>query len=177
MPRPFPRPRSPLVLLALAMACGSGGDSTGPGNPNNPPATGSLPAELLGEWHYTQILDQNCDPDTGQCVPTSDQSETLKLSSNGHFEHVFVGESNFPPCSMEVLHQSEGTAEVQGATLLLHMSSGTTKVTNTCGDSSTSDEAGETDTYTWKLSDSSGAAQLTLTNDHGTDLGPFDKKQ
>jgi hypothetical protein len=176
MPRLLPRPRCPFVLLALAIACGSGGDSTGPEDPNNPAAGSSLPGELLGDWHYTQILDQTCDPDTGQCVPTSDQSETLKLSSSGHFEHVFVGESNFPPCSMEVLHQSEGTAEVRGSTLLLHMRSGTTKVTNTCGESSTSDEAGETDTYTWVLSDSSGAPQLTLTNDHGTPLGPFDKQ-
>jgi len=177
MPCLLARTRYPLVLLALAIACGSGGDSTGPENPNNPPAAGTLPGELIGEWHYTQILDQNCDPDTGQCVPTSDQSETLKLSSNGHFEHVFVGESNFPPCSMEVLHQSEGTAEAQGSTLLLHMSTGTTRVTNTCGESSTSDEAGETDTYAWELSSSNGTPQLTLTNDHGTALGPFDKKQ
>ena len=176
MPRlvPFARSRPTFLLLALAVACGSGGDSTAP---NTPPATSNLPAELLGEWHYQFIGDQNCDPDTGQCVTTSDQSETLTLSSDGHFEHVFVGESNFPPCSMEVLHQSEGTAEVQGSSLLLHMGKGTTKVTDTCGESSTSDEAGDTDSYTWELSDSNGASQLTLTNDKGTSLGPFDKKQ
>jgi hypothetical protein len=176
MPRlaPLARSRPTFVLLALAVACGSGGDAT---SPNTPPTGSTLPAELLGEWHYQFIGDQNCDPDTGQCVTTSDQSETLTLSSNGHFEHVFVGESNFPPCSMEVLHQSEGAAEVQGATLLLHMSQGTTKVTNTCGESSTSDEAGNTDTYTWELSENSGAPQLTLTNDKGTVLGPFDQKE
>ena len=177
MPRLLPRPRPPLVLLALAMACGSGGDATAPENPNNPPAGSNLPAELLGEWHYQFLGDQNCDPDTGQCVSTSNQSETLTLSANGRFEHVFVGESNFPPCSMEVLHQSEGTAEVQGSSLLLHMSQGTTKVTNTCGDDDISDEAGETDTYTWDLSDSDGSQQLTLTNDLGTELGPFERKQ
>ena len=168
------RPRPALALLALAIACGSGGDAT---SPSTPPPAASLPAELLGEWHYQFIGDQNCDPATGQCVSTSNQSETLSLTSAGHFEHVFVGESNFPPCSMEVLHQSEGTAEVQGSSLLLHMSKGTTRVTNTCGESSTSDEAGETDTYTWELSNSNGAPQLTLTNDHGTELGPFDKEQ
>jgi hypothetical protein len=167
------RPRPIFILLALAGACGSGGDAT---SPSNPPAASTLPPELLGEWHYQQILDQSCDPDTGQCVPTADQSETVTLSANGHFEHVFVGESNFPPCNMEVLHQSEGTAEMQGSTLLLHMSKGTTKVTNTCGESSTTDEAGDTDTYTWALSDSSGVSQLTLTNDKGTALGPFEKK-
>jgi hypothetical protein len=176
MPRlvPFVRSRPTLLLLALAAACGSSGDATAP---NNPPAASNLPADLLGEWHYQQILDQNCDPDTGQCVTTADQSETIKLSADGRFEHVFVGESNFPPCSMEILHQSEGTAEVQGSSLLLHMSKGTTKVTNTCGESSTTDEAGDTDTYTWELSDSTGAPQLTLTNDKGTPLGPFEKKQ
>jgi hypothetical protein len=174
MPILLPRPRAPFVLLALAMACGSGGDAT---SPNTPPANANLPAELLGKWHYEFIGDQSCDPATGQCVSTSNQSETLTLSANGSFEHVFVGESNFPPCSMEVLHQSEGTAEVQGSSLLLHMSKGTTRVTNTCGDNATSDEAGNTDTYTWALSDSAGAPQLTLTNDHGTTLGPFDKQQ
>jgi hypothetical protein len=178
MPRPaLCRPSSTVLLLALAVACGSGGDATAPEDPNTPPGTSNLPAELLGEWHYQQILDQSCDPDTGQCVPTADQSETLTLSSSGHFEHVFVGESNFPPCNMEVLHQSEGMAEVKGSSLLLHMSTGTTKVTNTCGESSTTDEAGDTDTYTWELSDSSGTAQLTLTNDKGTALGPFEKKE
>ncbi len=48
-------------------------------------------------------------------MSTADQSETVTLGADGHFEHVFVGESNFPPCNMEVLHQSEGTAEVQGS--------------------------------------------------------------
>jgi len=77
---------------------------------------------------------------------------------------------------MEVLHQSEGTAEVEGSSLLLHMSTGTTKVTDTCGEDATTDEAGETDTYSWELSDSTGTAQLTLTNDKGTPLGPFDRQ-
>lgn len=168
-------PRPAFVLLALAIACGSGdGGST---SPNTPPPAANIPAELVGEWHYQFIGVPNCDPDTGQCVSTSNQSETLKLSFNGQFEHIFVGESNFPPCNMEVLHQSEGTAEVEGSNLLLHISQGTTRVTNTCGDNETSDEAGETDTYAWVLSTSEGASQLTLTNDHGTELGPFDKKQ
>jgi hypothetical protein len=174
MPRLRPSTRPASVLLALTIACGSGGDATGP---DNPPAASNLPAELLGEWHYEQIGDLSCDPSTGQCVSTYNQSETLSLSSNGRFEHVFVGESNFPPCSMEVLHESEGAAEVQGASLLLHIGQGVTKVTNTCGESSTTDEAGETDTYTWELSDSNGTSQLTLTNDNGTALGPFEKKQ
>jgi len=173
MPRFLLCSRPALALLALTLACGSGGDATAP---SDPPAASQLPAELVGEWHYQQILDQNCDPETGQCVPTADQSETVTLGSDGHFEHVFVGESNFPPCSMEVLHQSEGAAEVQGSTLLLHMSKGVTKVTNTCGEDSTTDEAGEIDTYTWELSDNNGSAQLTLTNDNGTALGPFDRK-
>ncbi len=51
-----------------------------------------------------------------------------------------------------------------------------TKVTNTCGEDATTDEAGETDTYTWELSDNNGSPQLTLTNDKGTPLGPFDRK-
>ena len=175
MPRLLLCSRPTLALLALTLACGSGGggDATGP---NDPPAVAAIPAELVGEWHYQFIGVPTCDPDTGQCVSSADQSETLTLSSNGQFEHVFVGESNFPPCSMEVLHQSEGTAEVQGSSLLLHMSKGTTKVTDTCGEDGTTDEAGQTDTYTWELSDTTGSSQLMLTNDKGTALGPFDRK-
>jgi hypothetical protein len=177
MPRLLPRPRFPLFLLALAVACGSGGDSTAPDDPNNPPpAGGNLPAELVGQWHYELILDNTCD-DTGQCVSTANQSETLTLSSNGHFEHVFTGESNFPGCRKEVLHQSEGTAEVQGSSLLLHISEGITRGTDTCGENTNKDEAGETDTYTWELSENNGTPQLTLTNHLGTELGPFDKEE
>jgi hypothetical protein len=179
MPRLFPRPRSPFLLVALVIACGSGGDSTAPDNPpaDDPPAGSNLPAELLGEWHYQFLGIPKCDPNTGQCASTANQSETLKLSSDGRFEHVFVGESNFPPCRLEGLHQSEGTAEVQGSSLLLHISEGTTRQTDTCGESKTTNEAGQTDTYTWELSDSSGAPQLTLTDAQGTVLGPFDKRQ
>ena len=173
MPHLFLRFRSVLLLLALATACGSGADSTAP---DNPPAGSNLPVELVGEWHYQFLGIPKCDPNTGQCASTANQSETLKLSSDGHFEHVFVGESNFPPCRMEVLHESEGTAEVQGSDLLLHISTGTTRGTNTCGDNETHDEAGKTDTYTWALSNSTGIPQLTLTNENGTVLGPFDQK-
>jgi len=175
MPRLTLSSRPSFALLALTLACGSGGDSTT--GPNNPPSGSSnLPAELVGKWHYQFIGVPNCDEETGQCVSTANQSETLTLSSSGHFEHVFVGESNFPPCNMEVLHESEGAAEVEGSSLLLHMSRGTTKVTDTCGEDATTDEAGETDTYSWELSDSTGTAQLTLTNDKGTPLGPFDRE-
>ena len=173
MPQLFPRRRSLFLLLALALACGSGGDSTAP---DDFPAGSTLPGELVGEWHYQFIGIPKCDPDTGQCASTANQSETLTLSSDGHFEHIFVGESNFPPCRMEVLHESEGTAEVQGSNLLLHISTGTTRGTNTCGDNQTNNEAGKTDTYTWALSNSSGGPQLTLTNENGTALGPFEKR-
>ena len=175
MPRVLLGFRPIFAVLALTLACGSGSDSTT--GPNNPPSGSSnLPAELVGKWHYQFIGVPQCDPQTGQCMSTANQSETLTLSSSGHFEHVFVGESNFPPCNMEVLHQSQGTAEAKGSSLLLHMSTGTTKVTDTCGEDATSNEAGETDTYTWELSDSTGTPLLTLTNDKGTSLGPFDRQ-
>ena len=97
MRRLLPCPPAAFALLAMAVACGSGGDSTGP---NDPPPASNLPAERVGEWHYQFLGLPKCDPNTGQCASTANQSETLKLSSNGHFEHVFVGESNFPPCRM-----------------------------------------------------------------------------
>jgi hypothetical protein len=164
------------AFLALTIGCGSGDDTTAPPDDGTPGA-GDLPADLLGEWRYEIILDQTCDPDTGLCEPTSAQSETLSFTDDGHFEHVFFGESNFPPCSMVVQHQSEGTAEVGGSTLALHISDGTTRVTDTCGENSTTDEGGETDTYTWELTQSNGSQQLLLTNDQGTELGPFERDQ
>src|SRR5215208_4734951 len=97
------------ALLALAMGCGSGGDAAAPGD--GVPA-GEVPDELVGRWRFEQILDQTCDPDTGLCVPTSAQTETLTLTSQGRFEHVLYAESNFPPCNMVVQHQSEGSADV-----------------------------------------------------------------
>jgi hypothetical protein len=138
-----------------------------PPHPNNPPAGSNLPAELVGEWHYQQIGDHNCSPDTGQCVPTSSQSETVTLASNVHFEHVFVGESNFPPCSMEAA-PVRGYGGGTGLQPVAPHEQGNNPGDQHCGESSTSDEAGETDTYTWELSNSDGAPQLTLTNDRGT---------
>ena len=98
------------ALLVLIIGCGSGDDSTAPGDGE---PTGQVPPELVGRWRAELILDQTCDPSTGQCTPTSAQSETLSLTTEGHFEHVVFAESNFPPCSMVLQHESEGTAEVQ----------------------------------------------------------------
>jgi hypothetical protein len=109
------------------------------------------------------------------CTPTSAQSETLSLTSEGRFEHVVFAESNFPPCNRVLQHQSEGTAEVQETTLALHITEGLTRFTDTCGQNSETDESGETDTYTWQLTEGeSGAQELTLTNELGTVLGPFE---
>jgi len=160
------------ALLALAVGCGSGGDAAAPGD--GVPA-GQVPDELVGRWRFEQILDQTCDPDTGLCVPTSAQTETLTLTSQGRFEHVLYAESNFPPCNMVVQHQSEGSADVEASTLSLHITEGVTKVDNTCGESSVTDEGGETDTYTWEIIDGEGGTpELLLTNDRGTKLGPFE---
>ena len=175
---PAVRLRSLLVLLTLAFApgCGSGGDAAAPER-DGENAPDALPQALVGSWKWEEIGDVVCDPATGQCTSSYARSQTLELTDAGGFTHVLVYESHLGGCSLEVLHESEGTAEVQGSSLMLHISTGTTRVTNTCGDNATNDEAGKTDTYTWALSDSSGAPQLTLTNDQGTALGPFDKQQ
>ncbi len=86
--------RSPLLptgaALALALGCGSGEDATAPGD-DSPPSR--LPAELVGTWRFQQILDQTCDPTTGQCVPTSAWSESLRFTVEGRFEHALYADA------------------------------------------------------------------------------------
>ena len=160
------------LLLALTIGCGSGGDAAAPGDGA---PTGRVPDELVGSWRFEQILDQTCDPNTGLCVPTSAQVETLSFTEEGRFEQLFYAESNFPPCSQVIQHESEGSAEVGESTLALHITEGLTRVDDNCGESSVTDEDGETDTYTWEITASqSGIPQLFLTNDRGTTLGPFE---
>jgi hypothetical protein len=66
---------------------------------------------------------------------------------------------------------------VDASTLELHISEGLTRVDNNCGQSSVTDEAGETDTYTWELTEGeNGTPQLVLTNENGTALGPFEQQ-
>ena len=141
------------LLLALTISCGGGGDAAAPGD--GAPA-GQVPDELVGSWRFELILDQTCDPNTGLCVPTSAQTETLTFTDEGRFEHVFFSESNFPPCSQVIQHQSEGSVEVSQSTLALHITEGVTRVEDNCGESSVTDEAGETDTYTWEITASQG---------------------
>ena len=58
------------------------------------------------------------------------------------------------------------------------MSSGTTRVDNNYGESDQSDEAGQTDTYTWEVTQGDSAqAQRRLVNDHDVELGPFELVQ
>lgn len=160
------------ALFALSLSCSSG---DGTNAPDDGVPAGQVPDELVGTWRFEEILDQTCDPDTGLCTPTSAQTETLALTDGGRFEHVLYAESSFPPCRMVVQHQSEGTAAVDESTLGLHISEGLTRVDNNCGQSSVTDEAGETDTYTWELTEGeNGTPQLVLTNENGTALGPFE---
>ena len=188
MSRPFPRLRgtgSPAVAIcsliaamttALTLACGSGGDAAAPdGNGENSP--GSIPETLVGSWKWEQIGDVVCDPATGQCSSSFVRSQTLELTAQGGFTHVLVYESHLGGCDLEVLHQSEGTAEAQDTTLLLHISDGTTRVQNSCGESGTTDESGNTDSYRWDLSETdAGVQQLTLIDEDENTLGPFDRQ-
>ena len=169
--------RRSLVLavgLALFLGCGSGDGPTG-----NHDDTGSsaLPQELVGTWRFTQIGDQYCDPDTGQCTPSIARRETVTLTADGHFEHVMYAESNFPPCSMTIAFQAEGTASAQGSTLTLHATSGRTKKEDTCGDNLDEDERNSTWTYTWEITTGdAGTPQIYLTNSEGESIGPYDRQ-
>jgi hypothetical protein len=161
------------LALALTVGCGSGGDAAAPeGDGENPP--GSVPDTLVGSWKWEEIGDVVCDPATGQCITSVVRSQTLQLTEDGRFTHVLMYESHLGGCDLEVLHQSEGTAETDAATLLLHITDGTTQVQNSCGESGTTDESGQTDTYSWEISaGEAGVQQLTLVDEEDNTLGPF----
>ena len=163
------RPLLGTVALAMSLACGSGGDATKPDGDGSP---GGLPDALIATWHLEQAGDPVCDPDTGECTTSFARSETLELASNGTFEHALFAESNFPPCSLTAHHESSGTAEADATTLQLHIETGLTHVEDTCGESGDTDESGKTDTYTYEITD--GAPQLTLTDEEGNEIGPFE---
>lgn len=152
-------------VLWLIAGCGSN-------KPAPPYAAQSVPQELLGTWHYELLGDQLCDPSTGGCVPSYARSETLKLTSDERFTYVLYGETNFPPCSRVIAAEGRGTARVSGATLLLSVERGSSKNDDTCGDSFTNDERGNTWTYAWELLE----GELMLTNDQGTRIGPFQRQ-
>lgn len=190
MSYPFPRhsgtglPAISTRLLTAAFAatltlgCGSdgGGDATAPDD-DDENAPGALPGDLVGSWKWEQIGDVVCDPATGQCTSSFARSQTLALTASGGFTHVLVFESHLGGCDLEVLHQSEGTAEAQEATLLLHITEGTTQVQDSCGESGVTDESGETDRYSWELAAGEGGVQeLTLVDAEDNTLGPFQRE-
>jgi len=160
--------------VALFLGCGSG---SGPTGTDSNTGHSALPSTLVGTWRFEQIGDQNCDPDTGQCTPTIARRETVTLTADGHFEHVMYAESNFPPCSMVIAFQAEGTATAQGSTLTLHAASGRTKKDDNCGEDIDEDERNSTWTYTWEVTAGEGGTpQLFLTNSEGTRIGPYDRQ-
>ena len=172
---PAVSPRSFLAAMSfvLVLGCGSGGDAAAPdGDDENAP--GALPDALLGSWKWQEIGDVVCDPATGQCGISFDRSQTLELTEDGRFTHVLVYESHLGGCNLEVLHESDGTAEAQEATLMLHIAEGTTQVQDSCGESGTTDESGETDRYSWEVAEGEdGVQELTLVDEEENRLGPF----
>ena len=96
------------VGLALVLGCGGGDDVSAPEG-DDPPA-GDLPDALVGTWRWEEIGDVICDPNTGLCSSSYARSQSLRLTDDGDFEHVLVYESNLGGCSLEVLHESAGTA-------------------------------------------------------------------
>jgi hypothetical protein len=177
MPRHiFPIASGALLLLTVVASGCSSDKSTGPGSGGAPPD--ALPAQLLGTWHLEQAGEPVCDPGTGECVQSFARSETLDLGDDGSFEHSLFFESHLPPCSLTVHHQSSGRAEASGATLQLHISEGLTHVEDNCGGrGGDTNEAGTTDTFSYQLSESStGGAQLVLTDEEGTEIGPYERQ-
>ncbi len=162
--------------LALVLGCGSGDDATGPRNDNDDdPPRSEVPEEHVGTWRLQDAGDQYCDPATGQCTTSYARSESLRLTGEGRFDRALYFESNFPPCSMVVHHESESTVEVQGSTLTVHSTEGVTRVQDNCGESFEENESGETDRYTWEITDGEGGeSQLVLTDAEGNTIGPFE---
>jgi hypothetical protein len=166
---------SRMLGLIAVLSCGSDGDDvTDPGDDGD---VDPLPAELVGTWRFQDAGDVICDPGTGQCTSSYARSESLRLTADGAFEHALFAESNFPPCSMVIQHESHGTAAVEGTSLSLSISEGLTRVEDSCGESSDTDESGETDVYTWSLSEGAGGApQLTLVDAEDNEIGPFEQE-
>jgi len=171
--RSFPPTAAALLTLLLAQGCGSD-NSTGPGVDGTP----ALPNELVGTWHLSQAGEPVCDPDTGECVQSFARSETLELTGDGDFDHSLFFESHLPPCSLVVHHQSNGSAEASGTTLQLHITEGLTHVEDNCGDrGGDTNEAGNTETFTYQISDGAGGGpELMLTDKEGTDIGPYERQ-
>ena len=172
---PMRSPRRLVTALALGLlaGCGSGDDVAAPDGDDDG-SGGQLPGALVGSWRWEEIGDVVCDPGTGQCGASVARSQTLQLTEDGRFTHVLVYESNLGGCRLEVLHESEGTAEAQGTSLLLHIAEGVTQVDNTCGESGTTDESGETDRYSWEIrAGEGGTPQLVLVDEEDNTIGPF----
>ncbi len=164
------------AALTLALGCGGGGDVSAPED-DDPPG-GQLPDALVGSWRWEEIGDVQCDPGTGQCASTYARSQTLRLTGEGRFTQVLVYESHLGGCSLEVLHESEGTADAQEASLLLHVADGVTRVDDTCGESGVTDETGETYRFTWEIRDGEGGGpELVLVDEEENTLGPFQPDQ
>lgn len=168
------------LAACLMSACGPNtpddlpppGPSQLPGGPAGNQGS-TVPSALVGQWRFEAIGDQTCDPNTGTCLPTYVHVETLALTADGRFTFVLVGESHFPPCSLIATAEASGRATVQGVTLTLFVEQGFTRREDSCGENGQTDERGQSWLFTWALADS---GQLTLTNDEGVSVGPFQRQ-
>ena len=116
-------------------------------------APGALPDALLGSWKWQEIGNVVCDPVTGQCGSSFDRSQTLELTEEGRFTHVLVYESHLGGCCIS------------------------TQVQDSCGESGTTDESGETDRYSWEVAEGEdGVQELTLVDEEENRLGPFQRE-
>lgn len=147
-------------------ACGRGADA-------DPAREGKVPKVLLGEWKFEQIGLLKCD-DAGTCHPTIARRERMTLTPDGKFQYSLYAESHFPPCKLVGQAQGTGTASVRGTTLDLRVAEGFVKQQDSCGKSGTTNEKGNTWTYTFELGDD---GTLMLTNDEGTKVGPYKKSR
>lgn len=161
------------MVLVAALVCSCKGDGSTGGNPLGaspaPIAAKRIPANLVGEWKFEQLGDAQCD-DSGRCIPTIARRERLTLTADAKFEYSLYAESNFPPCKLVGQAQGRGTANVTGAKLELLVAEGFSKKQDSCGKSFDNSEKGNTWTYTFVLA---ADGTLMLTNDEGTQIGPY----
>ncbi len=154
------RPAFLLGVLWLIVGCGSSGSPTYGGAP--------VPSALIGTWSYEVFGNQLCDQ-TNHCVPSYAHTEQLSLTRDGRFSLSRSEETNTSTCTLVVDTQGEGSAAVDGSTLLLYVDQGTTRNDDTCGQSTLIDERGNIWAYAWEVFGN----QLMLTSEQGTQLGPF----
>ncbi|MGM9512011.1 hypothetical protein ACS5NO_30030 [Larkinella sp. GY13] len=119
-----------LALVLLSVACKKGGNesvdptdhSSGDGsgqNPNSgnpPPATGKIPAELVGKWSYGTFSPTNFWDYNGKYTGNAyEQALVFEFHANGTYEEYVINSTTSYNCRTEAYTFFKGTVKVNEA--------------------------------------------------------------